>query len=420
MLGCAAPDDAAPTPRHIHQDVYNSFYFSHDFSGGSEADCRTFADDTITTIKANVASTQETLNGVGAEPGQEPGQACAAMGQDQVQAEKAKLIAAKTAAENAENDAASKQRAKAAATSATFTATFDLMTDAPVSCRDPTGQESYQVVKNAADTAIAKLATAKQTLVDAKAAVTAAEAAHTNVVNEASRLKSSCLCRVHKEQKAAMAAASTTTASHATDWKQAHELICALDKTTTCTVPTCPTVTQSTVAAGVANADTEHCLPEPDFVWSGVNWYRVQVQGSMNSNDKLKAACTAKHPNLRPICDYWANGCTASRPCAGAAGAAVLDSTGKQRCIVVPNHGNFYWSLPSQNLLNGFYSSGMYQGRNSNFWSTGIESNVPYTSSGSSHRRATANDRDQYTMCTNFEEDTVPLKCVSTNGKCPK
>merc|ERR1711957_708768 len=48
----------------------------------------------------------------------------------------------------------------------------------------------------------------------------------------------------------------TATASHVADWKQAHEVLCALDQTTTCTVPTCPAVTQPTLANGVA---AENC-----------------------------------------------------------------------------------------------------------------------------------------------------------------
>merc|ERR1712153_233328 len=40
-------------------------------------------------------------------------------------------------------------------------------------------------------------------------------------------------------------------------------IICALDSASTCSVPTCPSVTKPTVAAGVENADAEHCTPEP-------------------------------------------------------------------------------------------------------------------------------------------------------------
>jgi hypothetical protein len=91
-------------------------------------------------------------------------------------------------------------------------------------------------------------------LTAAKTLATDAETARDDVVKEASRLESGCLCRIHKEQKAAWAEATSAAASHAADWKSAHEIICALDKTTTCTVPTCPTLTKPTLAAGVSDA----------------------------------------------------------------------------------------------------------------------------------------------------------------------
>merc|ERR1712153_215451 len=40
-------------------------------------------------------------------------------------------------------------------------------------------------------------------------------------------------------------------------------VLCAVDQTTPCPMPPCPTVTQPTLAAGVANADTQHCTPAP-------------------------------------------------------------------------------------------------------------------------------------------------------------
>merc|ERR1712127_720792 len=146
---------------------------------------------------------------------------------------------------------ASKTTAKDDAASATFEVTFDLMSTERPNCLDVTGKSSYTVVKTAADIAIRELATAKQTLADAKTAVTAAEAAHAAAVTNAAGLEKECLCRVYTEQTDAWESASTATASHAADWKQAHELLCALDQATTCTVPTCPTVSKPTVASGV-------------------------------------------------------------------------------------------------------------------------------------------------------------------------
>merc|ERR1711865_1014249 len=213
-------------------------------SGGSKEDCRTFADETTKAIKATITSTQDVLDNV------DTGSGCAALGQDLVQAEETKVAAAKTAAQNAENDVASKTTAKEQAASATFEVTFDLTSTERPNCLDVTGKSSYTVVKTAADTAIRELEAAKQTLVDAKTAVTAAEAAHAAAVTNAAGLEKECLCRVYQEQTEAWDSASTATASHAADWKQAHELLCALDQATTCTVPTRPTVSKPTTHRG--------------------------------------------------------------------------------------------------------------------------------------------------------------------------
>lgn len=148
-------------------------------SGGSKEDCRTFADETTKAIKATVNSTQGVLDTV------DTGDGCAALGQDLVQAEETKVAAAKTAAQNAENDVASKTTAENEAASATFEVTFDLASTEQPNCLDVTGKSSYVAVKAAADTAIRELATAKQTLVDAKTAVTAAEATHAAAVTNA-------------------------------------------------------------------------------------------------------------------------------------------------------------------------------------------------------------------------------------------
>jgi hypothetical protein len=226
-------------------------------SGGTEADCRTFATETIKDIKQTVSSSQGTADAI------DTGSGCAALGQDEVQAEQAKVAAAKVVVQSAEAVVVSKTTAKNAAASATFEVTFDLMSTERPECVDITGQSSYQAVKNAREAAKDELRTAEQAVVTAKTAVTDTETALAGVVKEASRLMSGCLCRVHTQQAKAWAAVSTATAAHAADWKQAHEVICALDSTATCNVPTCPTVTQPTLAAGVANADAVHCTRAP-------------------------------------------------------------------------------------------------------------------------------------------------------------
>merc|ERR1711957_506591 len=232
-------------------------------SGGTEADCRTFATATTTDISTTVKSQQGLLDAVAT------GSSCAAMGQDAVAAATAVVTAAKAKLETAKTNAATKQSAEEAACSATFEVAPLSLGDFKsgvlpnVRCVDISNEAGYTAANSACTSATTISAAADQAVLAVKTEVTNAEAALASVVAEASRLKSGCLCRVHKAQAAAWASASTATAAHATDWKQAHEVACALDKTTTCTVPTCPTVNKPTVADGVANADSEHCTTAP-------------------------------------------------------------------------------------------------------------------------------------------------------------
>merc|ERR1740130_1984132 len=154
---------------------------------------------------------------------------------------------------------ATKQSAKEAACSATFqVAALNLGSfknnELDKDCLDISGMVGYTTADAACTTATTISTAADQAVVTAATKVTDAEASLATNVKEASKLKRACLCRVKKAQKAAWAAASDTTASHAADWKQAHEIVCALDKSSTCTVPACPAVTQPAVADGVANA----------------------------------------------------------------------------------------------------------------------------------------------------------------------
>jgi len=211
-------------------------------SGGNEATCRSFADETIKTIEKTVTSTQGEVDAI------ETGHHCEEQMQDEKQAEKAKIAAARLVVQNAKADVASKTIAKDTAASATYEVTFDLMSTSQPNCLDVSSESSYLAVKNTHDTAIAELEAAMTALTAAETGVTAAEKAFTIVAEEASRLAWGCMCRIHKEQRDAWAEVSTATAAHAADWKSAHEVICALDKTATCTVPSCPTVTQPTLA----------------------------------------------------------------------------------------------------------------------------------------------------------------------------
>ena len=150
------------------------------------------------------------------------------------------------------------------------------------------------------------------------------------MVAEASRLVSGYLCRVHKRQTAAWASASSATASHAADWKAAHEVICALDKTTSCTVPTCPTVTKPTVATGVETADTQHCTAAPT---------KAPTKAPTNVPTGTPTRCRTEQPECTGYrtLDYNSNSCAggytsvnneAACRTAAAAFVGVFQSTG--------------------------------------------------------------------------------------------
>jgi len=257
-------------------------------SGGSETDCRDFATKTTTDISTTVTSTQKMLDDV------DTGSSCAAMGQDAVTAATAAVTAAKAKLETAKTDKATKQSAKEATCSAMFQVVplslagfkSGLLKKA---CLDISDMVGFTTADAACTLATTISTTADQAVVTATTKVTDADAALAADVAEASKLKRACLCRVNKEQKAAWAAASTTIASHAADWKQAHEIVCALDKITTCTVPTCPAVTQPALANGVANARCTTTGVTGDGACRSGIVYPMAYQGANFYTSKTKA-----------------------------------------------------------------------------------------------------------------------------------
>merc|ERR1712086_1168347 len=209
-------------------------------SGGTETQCRTFATETISSINSGVTSEQGVLAAIdtGADCAQEgqPGVATATTNKANADA----IVVTKT---QAVTDATATQ---ATACNAPVTMVVNLPTLTANTCYGYTQEAHYLSVQAACDAANTALSDAQTAATDAQTALDAA-------VAEAARLMSECHCRVQQEQAAAWTAAGTATASHAADWKQAHEVLCALDQTSTCTVPTCPAVTQPTLAAGVAD-----------------------------------------------------------------------------------------------------------------------------------------------------------------------
>ena len=225
------------TPRQIQEADSHRFHFSH-FFGGSEADCRTFADETIKGIKATITASQGEVNQVSTGSTY----TCAAIGQDEVQTEKAKVAAAAKAVETAKANVVSKEALgskHAACTADVNLGTISLAALEVNSCFVYSNVQGYTTVKAACTSATSAFAAANQVVTTAKTKATCADTALAGAVKEASRLKSACLCSAQKAQKVAWAAVSSAIESRAADWKQAHEVICALDSASTCNVPTC-------------------------------------------------------------------------------------------------------------------------------------------------------------------------------------
>jgi len=224
-------------------------------SGGTETQCRTFATDTISSINSGVTSEQGVLAAI------DTGSGCAQEGQSGV-------ATATTNKANADADVVTKTQAvtdatatQATACNAPVTMVVNLPTLTANTCYGYTQEADFLSVQGACDAANTALSQANSALGVAQTAATDAQTALDAAVAEAARLMSECHCRVQQEQAAAWTAAGTATASHVADWKQAHEVLCALDQTTTCTVPTCPAVTQPALAAGVTDEDCSTSAP---------------------------------------------------------------------------------------------------------------------------------------------------------------
>jgi len=226
-------------------------------SGGTKGDCRTFATTTISDIETAVSSQQGVLNAI------DNGDGCAAMGQTLVTSTKAAVVSAQAVVVTKQSEASAALAAKNTACSAGVDFSVGLETLEANSCYDYTSQTGYTQAKAACVAATSALATADAAVVTAQTVVTDAQATAADAVAEAARLESGCLCRVHQEQAAAQVAVQAATATNAADWKQAHEVLCAVEQTAPCPVPSCPTVEQPKLADGVDNADTQHCTAAP-------------------------------------------------------------------------------------------------------------------------------------------------------------
>merc|ERR1740133_596870 len=237
----------------------------------------------------------------------------------------------------------------------------------------PYKQEStYINADNACTSATAASTKADLAEDNAEIAVANGQQANEAAVKQAAQLMSSCHCRVQAEQAAAWKAASRSKEANAADWKQAHEVLCTLDKTTTsestndedeasdeaalqdmmlqsgCDYDACPTVSQPTVASGVVEEDCSGKSNVPTVLTPAQPPNGCKCTGNSNeyectgnSND-WKAHCATgqvcdgidevKFENLRQIesaiCDV--NMCK----CTGNSNEYECTVTGKAHCAV--------------------------------------------------------------------------------------
>jgi len=158
----------------------------------------------------------------------------------------------------AANAADWKQALSAKETACTASVAFDVNLDTLTSkeCFNYKQESTYTIADGACTSAKSALTKADLAVRSAKTAVANGQKANKDALAQAAQLMSSCHCRVQQEQAAAWNAASSATAANAADWKQAHEVLCAVDKTANeCEYDACPTVSQPTVAPGVAEED---------------------------------------------------------------------------------------------------------------------------------------------------------------------
>merc|ERR1712195_207820 len=176
-------------------------------SGATAEHCKQFAEDTIKDIKEGSATESNTIALV------ETGAKCAAEGQNEV-----------TEAQEDLNKAEGKKAAK---------------------------DQAQQ--KDKENAAIKEQTKANTDVADKKKSLQTAK-------TEAASLEANCLCSAYMAQTEAKAAPAAWTKSQLSEWKRAHEILCAVDqKEEACVVPPFPAVELPEDVAGAT--DATHCVP---------------------------------------------------------------------------------------------------------------------------------------------------------------
>merc|ERR1719272_1033649 len=208
------------------------FIASTTSSGGSAADCTAFATTTIADIETEVSAQQALVNAL------DNGDDCAAEGQTLVSTEQGNVATALSNLATATQTAADARDAKVTTCSASVPFAVNLDVLKTNSCFDYTSQATYTSAEAACATATADLATADAATAVAQTEANDAQTVLDAAIAEAARLVIVCNCRVQFEQAAAWTAAQAGSCHYAA----------------------CPTVTQPTLANGVAE---EYCTTAP-------------------------------------------------------------------------------------------------------------------------------------------------------------
>merc|ERR1712166_123625 len=294
----AVPTTDLVIPEKIDFAAYStstSFLQAMSKSGGTEADCRTFATTTIDTIRTDVKSEQGILNA------KDTGEDCADKGQDVVANAQGKLDAADKDQLAKQGVAATRLNAKKTACTASVAFNVNLDTLESKEGYDSTKEQSYMGAKSTCTSATSAMTKADKAVTTAKITVKDSQREHDDALAQAAQLKSACHCRVQGDQAVAWTAASTATAAHAADWKQAHEVICALDKKIPCEkVPDCPALEQVTLSKDISSEECTHA-PTDAPTAEPTTAPPTENTGSSYTNKKAGGFCYTGANNLAKV-----------------------------------------------------------------------------------------------------------------------
>ena len=213
---------------------------------GDAAECQAFATNVISDIGTSVDAEQDLLDAI------DTGSGCASEGQEAVTKAQAALTTAQDNLAKSTADLASALNAKVTTCTAPVVLGVSIRALGFGTCYDYSSDPSVVTARSVCASFKVVLASADKTATTAQTKADDAQTAITDAEAEAARLQKECHCRVSSQQTEGWAGAQRATSTHEVEWKKAHEVLCALHKSSTsCVVATLSTLTQPTVADGV-------------------------------------------------------------------------------------------------------------------------------------------------------------------------